>query len=527
MERYYTRIDQKYAELEAQLESMMYEFELLSTFGPAMEADATVAAPGKTSNNGTGDTSSDADTDNKAVNSLGTAENNMGKNEQSNQKQDADKTNAQSIGKDNEKAKSNLSQYINEILEKIREFIRKAIVEFRSSMSDMLDEHNDTVKELNKIMAGKTPNLNFSFKDYVYNDEFLGEFGKALSKASSDYFAQIDTFMTKLNKLKDAMGTGDKDQIEQAITEFGIMDSKKFNELPEEEKVKMGSNVKIKTPAMIIAEAIGFKSNTEVTNAELKKYLYNKFKGVDDNNKEPKVMNLNNNQRMLQQAVDYIKNRYRDYLKIANDSVDNLRKDSEAYERLCDRITSLKYVDERIRDVITSAVNAIARDISSISALMEYYRTMVKERGLSAEALIKGAYGAKPVSKAKNDGKKYDNEGNEIVGENNGKSAKNDNTQSNKSEVAKSKNGRRSSDFINEEMQNEYNKMLKDKNNLSAKDILSDKGYRQRSIDVFGVDPRKYVDNKGNFDHDAYERDVLGSTIGARGYRRKKNRVKR
>jgi hypothetical protein len=106
-------------------------------------------------------------------------------------------------------------------------------------------------------------------------------------------------------------------------------------------------------------------------------------------------MNLSNHREMLQQAVDYVKTRYRDYLKIANDSVDGLKKDAEAYEKLCDKIVSLSSVDERIRVQITNMVNIIARDINTIAALMEYFRTMVKERGLSAASLIKGAYGAR------------------------------------------------------------------------------------------------------------------------------------
>jgi hypothetical protein len=287
-------------------------------------------------------------------------------------------------------------------MEKLREFIRNAIVECKTSMSDMLNDNADTLKELNSIMAGKTPNYGFSFKDFVYDDNFLGKFGEALSKVTNEYFSQIQELSDKLNKLKDALASGNADERDAAIKAFGIMDSKQFNELPEEEKSKVQGTITssssgqgIYTPAQLLGKALGVNVEKGYSSSELKKYVYNKFKGIDQKNNGPKTMNLSNHREMLQQAVDYVKTRYRDYLKIANDSVDGLKKDAEAYEKLCDKMVSLSSVDERIRVQITNMVNIIARDINTIAALMEYFRTMVKERGLSAASLIKGAYGAR------------------------------------------------------------------------------------------------------------------------------------
>lgn len=406
MERYYTSIDKKYEEFEYQLEALEYEYELMMAFGPAVEADSTIAIAGSGGGPSVGEqglfsSESDGSKNNKAANSLGQAAQNV-TDDDGNQNKDNQTTKNQSDGKDNTKSKSQLLGYVKEVMEKLREFIRNAIVECKTSMSDMLNDNADTLKELNSIMAGKTPNYGFSFKDFVYDDNFLGKFGEALSKVTNEYFSQIQELSDKINKLKDALASGNADERDAAIKAFGIMDSKQFNELPEEEKSKVqgtttssSSGQGIYTPAQLLGKALGVNVEKGYSSGELKKYVYNKFKGIDQKNNGPKTMNLSNHREMLQQAVDYVKTRYRDYLKIANDSVDGLKKDAEAYEKLCDKIVSLSSVDERIRVQLTNIVNIIARDINTIAALMEYFRTMVKERGLSAASLIKGAYGAR------------------------------------------------------------------------------------------------------------------------------------
>jgi hypothetical protein len=404
MERYYEDLEKRFEDRELILESILYEADLYATFGPAIEADATVASPSDGSSNSSGSTSGSTTTNsnstgNSAVDTLHNAGNTI-ENSNDDAKTEADKSKDQSLNNMASKAKQELSSSIREIIEAVTEFVQKYLVEFRSSMSTMLNDNADVVAELNKLTKGKTPNYNITVKDYLYNNDVIANTSNALEKAFDEYTKTARYINDATKELDNILREGDDEKKDQEIAK--ILSMIKESDGNEHLNITTTANTasdagvaKLERPHTMVAKILGVK-NGDISLGELRKYIHSQYKGLREGQNEAPTINLANNHQIVQNAERFLMD-FKTYLRGISNSSDKLRNNAENYKDICETGKNLPLVDDKIKSAYTSLMNGMASDLNEFVSLSEFLITILKERALASEILIRKVYGVNPI----------------------------------------------------------------------------------------------------------------------------------
>lgn len=461
MERYYEKLDKELEDMQAVLESIAYESELIMEFGPAMEADATVASTGSGGSTGT-DTSKPADSSgdssgSKAADTINNAGDNL--NDTTDPKKEAEKAKDQTNNKADSKAREGLMNNIKEVLNAIMEFINKHLTDYRASISTMLSDSNKTVEELNNVMRGKKPNLDLTIRDYRYNDGFITEYAKALDDSFLKYGNQIQMMKGVIQRLKTAIEDGTDEEKDAKIKEIMHMVKNENNDGQHLEitSTTVDSDTRIIRAHVLIAKQLNIENAESKNVKEIKQFIYNKYKGVSSNNSEVPIIQLS--QDHLNKAINFLKN-YKNYLQMLNNIADRIKTNATVYKDICEDGKNLKIVDNEIAATYNLVLNNLASDLSTFVNFSDYLLTIMKERAIAAEVLVRRAYGAQPRKETDTNTSNDNNRGADIrenILQANSTTSK---KQAPKNEKPKQKPARRSSRMLNGGMpvnDNDYN----------------------------------------------------------------------
>lgn len=412
MERYYQRLDKEYDDIEMALESIRYEIELMNTFGPAIEkADSTVASTGSggTPSNPTSP-SSDPNTGSTAADNIEKAGDNL--SDTSDAKKEAEKSKDQTNNKADSKSRQDLMSNIKKVQDAIMEFINKHLTDFRANISTMLNENANTVQELDALMRGKKPNLNMTIKDFNYNDSVIKSFSDSLNSAFVDYGQNVSELKNKIVALREAIANGNDEEKTKLLGEIGslVKSSNADNNDNNSATYSAPDSYTFERPTTILAKAMKAKNADSISFQELKKFIYNSYKGLSDNNTEPSTFNLQNNAQPLHNAELFLRN-YKETLKGLNTTADRIRTNVSVYKDMCEAGKGFTIVDDKTGVAFDAVLNRMSRDLSEFVNYSDYLITMVKERGISSEYLIRRVYGGE--IKEKNTDKKTNNKQNQ------------------------------------------------------------------------------------------------------------------
>lgn len=395
MERYYEKLDRELDEIQSVLEAIAYKSDLIMEFGPAMEdpTQATTTNSGGDSGTDATKTNSSGDSDSSAANKITNAGDNL--NDTTDPKKEAEKAKDQTNNKTDSKAREGLMNTIKEVLDAIMEFINKHLTEYRTSISTMLSDSNKTVEELNNVMRGKQPNLNLTIRDYRYNDAFITEYSKALESSFTIYGNQIMTMKGIIERLKTAVNDGSDEEKDAKVKEIMRMVK---NENDDGQHLQMNSDTatsdsRIIRAHKIIAQQLKIENADSKTVKEIKQFIYNKYKGVTGTNSEVPVIQLS--QDHLNKAIAFLKN-YKNYLQMLNGIADKIKTNATVYKDICEDGKNLRIVDTEIAAAYNLVLNNLAGDLSTFVNFSDYLLTIMKERAISAEVLVRRAYGAQP-----------------------------------------------------------------------------------------------------------------------------------
>jgi hypothetical protein len=385
MEKYFLDLDEKFLEREMVLESIIYENDLLYTFGPVMEelTDATVAS------SGTGSTDTDSAVDNmtKATDKSADLENNAEKRDENKNVEDKNDGVMSKMAKE-------FGGVMNELVKAIEDFIKRYIADFRVSISSLLSENANLEAELDKIMKGKEPNLKMKFKDYNYNDNFIQQASSELNKTVVEYSSNMRSISDIEREIHDTSSLTDERKKEiQSILKNSVGSE------------KPASGPYLEKPHITIARKLSLVPDNEVSNislSDVKKYIVNKYKGLGNEGGEPQTYTLEGNTMRLDNAINFIK-KFKSYVKILNSNNDELRKLSEDYKARCKLLSEIKMDDELVA-AEKVCVERISHDINIIIGLSECLRLCITERANSCEIFIKKAYN-QPVEENKSNDK--------------------------------------------------------------------------------------------------------------------------
>jgi len=392
MEKYFLDLDEKFLEREMILESIIYENDLLYTFGPVMEesTDATVASSGT----GSTDTDSAKKPGDSAVDNMTKAADKSADLENNAEKRDENKN----VEDKNDGVMSKMAKefggVMNELVKAIEDFIKRYIADFRVSISSLLSENANLEAELDKIMKGKEPNLKMKFKDYNYNDNFIQQASSELNKTVVEYSSNMRSISDIEREIHDTSSLTDERKKEIQ----NILKNSVGNEKP-------ASGPYLEKPYITIARKLSLVPDNEVSNislSDVKKYIVNKYKGLGNEGGEPQTYTLEGNTMRLDNAINFIK-KFKSYVKILNSNNDELRKLSEDYKARCKLLSEIKMDDELVA-AEKVCVERISQDINIIIGLSECLRLCITERANSCEIFIKKAYN-QPVEENKSNDK--------------------------------------------------------------------------------------------------------------------------
>lgn len=398
MERYFEDIFEKYDEVESAIEECMYEIDLMDSFGVAME-DPTKVTTGSSPNTSSGskpsgDTKVEGNPAASKVASMNASA------ERDSQDHNNDQTNREGKGEADSKTKTEIANKIKEIANQIAEFIRETIVAMKSDASDMLKENADTVAQVNNLIHRNKRNSEMHFKDFNYNDQFIGEFGASLDRAYTRYNDSVSRINGLINEYKQLIASGDDEGCKSIEEKLKDSYGKESNGEPQNDLPMEG---KLISPVILVRGAMRFDGDKSgITDLkQLKDAIYNQYKGVTDNDRAPKVYKVAGNEGRVDAAIDYLR-KYRDYMKDVNACMDKLKTAAEEYKKVCDDINAFPSYTPFSKTLLLGLVNAISSHISQFNALTKYCVVIIRERGIAAEELIKAVYSDTVITKKEN-----------------------------------------------------------------------------------------------------------------------------
>ena len=389
MEKYFLDLDEKFLEREMVLESIIYENDLLYTFGPVMEESTDASS-------GTGGTDSDSakKPGDSAVDNMTKAADKSADLENNAEKRDENKN----VENKNDNVMSKMAKefggVMNELVKAIEDFIKRYIADFRVSISSLLSENANLEAELDKIMKGKEPNLKMKFKDYNYDDNFIQQASTELNKTVVEYSSNMRSISDIEREIHDTSSLTDERKKEIQ----NILKNSVGNEKP-------ANGPYLEKPHITIARKLSLVPDNEVSNislSDVKKYIVNKYKGLGNEGGEPQTYTLEGNTVRLDNAINFIK-KFKSYVKVLNSNNDELRKLSEDYKARCKLLSEIKMDDELVT-AEKACVERISQDINIIIGLSECLRLCITERANSCEIFIKKAYN-QPVEENKSNDK--------------------------------------------------------------------------------------------------------------------------
>lgn len=392
MEKYYEDIEQTYQDMEFAIESIIYENELKYSYAMEMGNNPAVASP---QSSGTSNPPEGGDTGSKAVDTIDTAGRNMdSSSEQNQEKRDQNRTDREASGNDNPKIRQEVINNVKQISNKLSQFIREHIAELASTMSLMLRDSANVEQELDTIMRNRKPNTNITITDYMYHDNFIRDFDTAVNGAFSDYIKQFSINTPKLGQAIQAIADGD---MEKAKAYFSNMKSNSNDQNGQstdaDTTTAAPDNIKFERPSAFVARRLKLDAEKigEINPTNIKKYAYNHCKGVTDTNPKPRKVVLSANMMILENSIAFIKG-YKEELKKLNTNRDNLNKCANNYRNICKDIEAIQSVDEKLKNDLNRLLTGLSNDLNELVTLNKFSLTILKERAVSAEIIIRVAY---------------------------------------------------------------------------------------------------------------------------------------
>lgn len=419
MEKYYERLDEEYQDRELAIEEIFYESDLRYTFaledGTGTGGVSTGGTSGGSSSTGGGDA-----TVKKVTNQLSGAENNVTRVENNAQAADQQKTQNQAAGKDNPKLKEEVVNTAKQIAAKVTQFIREHLANLGASMSQMLNDNADTAAELDRIIRTRKLDDNIVVTDYQYNDNFISDFSKALTATVTDYSNACNANKAKIDEAIRLASEGNMNEATKTATTVEV----DANGNPETQKTTNGNEaaedtttenppadsstnnesvdnvnaIKITSPAEIMMGKlhIDAKNIGDANATSVKKYCYAQIKGTSADDNKPKKVLLKNNMAMLDNAKSFIRD-YKNYLKFANTAKDGVKNAFTSFEDICKKVEGIQNVNEELQKSINKVFVGTSKGLNECTAFIDFYITILKERAISCELLIRYAYNAPKV----------------------------------------------------------------------------------------------------------------------------------
>lgn len=414
MEKYYERLDEEYQDRELAIEEIFYESDLRYTF--ALEANAGTGGDSGGTSGGSSSTGGGDATVKKVTNQLDGAENNVTKVENNAQAADQQKTQNQAAGKDNPKLKEEVVNTAKQIAAKVTQFIREHLANLGASMSQMLNDNADTAAELDRIIRTRKLDDNIVVTDYQYNDNFISDFSKALTATVTDYANACNANKAKIDEAIRLASEGNMNEATKTATTVEV----DANGNPETTKTTSTGNeatedtttenppadsstndvnaIKITSPAEIMMGKlhIDAKNIGDANATSVKKYCYAQIKGTSADDNKPKKVLLKNNMAMLDNAKSFIRD-YKNYLKFANTARDGVKNAFTSFEDICKKVEGIQNVNEELQKSINKVFVGTSKGLNECTAFIDFYITILKERAISCELLIRYAYNAPKV----------------------------------------------------------------------------------------------------------------------------------
>jgi hypothetical protein len=414
MEKYYERLDEEYQDRDLAIEEIFYESDLRYTF--ALEGDPPSSPSGSTGGT-TGGTSSTGGGGNatvkKVTNQLDGAENNVNRVENNAQAADQQKTQNQAAGKDNPKLKEEVVNTAKQIAAKVTQFIREHLANLGASMSQMLNDNADTAAELDRIMRTRKLDDNIVVTDYQYNDNFISDFSKALTATVTDYANACNANKAKIDEAIKLASEGNMNEATKTATTVEVdangnpestTKTTNVNEAaedattenpPADSSTNDVNAIKITSPAEIMMGKlhIDAKNIGDANATSVKKYCYAQIKGTSADDNKPKKVLLKNNMAMLDNAKSFIRD-YKNYLKFANTARDGIKNAFTSFEDICKKVEGIQNVNEELQKSINKVFVGTSKGLNECTAFIDFYITILKERAISCELLIRYAYNA-------------------------------------------------------------------------------------------------------------------------------------
>lgn len=412
MEKYYDAIEEKYQDFEFAIESIIYENELKYTYAMEKSNDASVASV-----DGSNQQTTVAD---KVANNLKPAEKKIGDAEKDAEQRDQNTTDNQAKGNDNPKIKQEVLNNVKQISEKISQFIREHIASLTSTMSIMLKEGADIEQELETVMRNSKVNENVVIRDYGYNNKFISEFNNAVNGAFFDYIKQYTVNLPKFGEVVQFIANGDMEKAKKYLDGMTPKTENQDNQssAPSDTDSTTAATDEIvfERPCIFVARRLKVDKEKigDLTPVNIKKYAYNHAKGVSEQDNKPKEYLLKNNMRILESSINFVKG-YRAELQKLNTNRDNLTKCANNYQSICKDIQSMQSIDENLKNNLNRILTILSSHINELVTLNNFSITMLKERAISSEIIIRIAYTGKaklaPAKKNENTNTEQPQEG--------------------------------------------------------------------------------------------------------------------
>ena len=246
-----------------------------------------------------------------------------------------------------------------------------------------------------------------------YNDNFISDFSKALTATVTDYANACNANKAKIDEAIKLASEGNMNEATKTATTVEVdangnpestTKTTNVNEAaedtttenpPADSSTNDVNAIKITSPAEIMMGKlhIDAKNIGDANATSVKKYCYAQIKGTSADDNKPKKVLLKNNMAMLDNAKSFIRN-YKNYLKFANTARDGIKTAFTSFEDICKKVEGIQNVNEELQKSINKVFVGTSKGLNECTAFIDFYITILKERAISCELLIRYAYNA-------------------------------------------------------------------------------------------------------------------------------------
>ena len=383
MERYYERIMDTFEEQELALESILYEIDLLTSFGPATEARVD---GGRQEQSSTLAENGDGKTTAPAIRNMQQAQQkSQSMVDNSNARQESENDARQTNNPADSKKRQQLLELAKRVSEEVAKFINEHLSELRGVISELLASGQQNLNELKSVINEKKPNLDMMFKDFDYDDAFIDKFADAVNSAIAEYRERIADLHATMTQYINIMQNGtdeERDELLYKIRNFFKSDDNQSSSNPNTPQ----------SATTILAIKLGVENPESMNMARMRDYIYNKYKGLSEGHTEPNTFKLGDNIGALDKARNFLSH-CKDELRKLNSVVDSLKNVGTEFKQICDDVKSLEIVDDKIAPAFQGAITKISKDLNEFVSSDKFLMKIIQERSTSSNLFVRKAYG--------------------------------------------------------------------------------------------------------------------------------------